>query len=306
MDWVELAVETTSLGAEVVSALLIDAGALGTQIIDRADLPGQEALDAAWALMDDSVKNQMPVRPVVKAWFQDRAQAKRAREAIAAFYPPAGFDAGSLAISQGAVEDETWAESWKKHFHPIKVGCFVIRPTWEAYQAKPGDLVIDMDPGMAFGTGWHETTRLCLGLIEKHYQGGRALDLGTGSGILALALGKLGARDVLAVDIDPGAVRAAGENIAQNGLSNVIEVRQGDLARGVSGPFAFASANILADAIIALAGPLKPVMAPGAVFVASGIVKDRAGDVKDALRKDGWQLLDQALEGEWAALAFEA
>src|SRR5690606_36925377 len=127
-----------------------------------------------------------------------RAQAKRAREAIAAFYPPAGFDAGSLAISQGAVEDEIWAESWKKHFHPIKVGRFVIRPTWEAYQAKPGDLVIDMDPGMAFGTGWHETTRLCLGLIEKHYQGGRALDLGTGSGILALALGKLGARDVLA------------------------------------------------------------------------------------------------------------
>ncbi|MDD4080579.1 MAG: 50S ribosomal protein L11 methyltransferase [Eubacteriales bacterium] len=306
MDWVELAVETTSLGAEAVSALLISAGALGTQIIDRADLPEQEALDAAWALMDDSVKNQMPAKPVVKAWFQDVGHAELAREAIAKLQRAGGFDAGSLAVTQGAVQEEAWAESWKNHFHPIKVGRFVIRPTWEAYEAGPRDLVIDMDPGMAFGTGWHETTRLCLQLIEQYYRGGRALDLGTGSGILALALGKLGARDVLAVDIDPGAVRAAGENAAQNGLSEVIEVRQGDLTQGIVGSFAFACANILADAIIVLAKPLKPLMMPGGVFVASGIVKERAGDVTDALVCGGWRLMDQALEGEWAALAFEA
>jgi len=305
MDWVELAVETTSLGTEAVSALLMQAGALGTQIIDRADLPGQKELGEAWALMDESLREQMPSQPVVKAWFQDEAQAISAREALGQLKARAEFDAGSLQVSSGSVRDEVWAESWKSHFHPIRVGRFVIRPSWEAYAAQPGERVIDLDPGMAFGTGWHETTRLCLRLIEKHYQGGRGLDVGTGSGILALALGKLGAREVLAVDIDPGALKAARDNVAQNGLSDVVTLKQGDLSQGIKGPFAFVCANILADAIIQLSAPLWPLMAPGGVFVASGIVKDRGEDVVQALGRDGWRLRDQMEEGEWVALAFE-
>lgn len=305
MDWVELTVATTSLGAEAVSACLVGAGAMGTQIIDRADVPGPEALRETWALLDEDMIRQMPEEVQVKAWFQTPQEARLAREAVTRLQANADFDAGSLAVSLGQVADEAWAESWKRHFHPIHIGRFVICPSWEEYTAQPADLVIGMDPGMAFGTGWHETTRLCLMLIEKHYRGGRALDVGTGSGVLALALGKLGARDVLAVDIDPGAVRAARENIAANGLSEVIQAKKGNLAQGVTGQFAFACANILADAIILLAPDLRPLMLSGGIFVASGIVKDWAGEVVQALTQGGWKLIDRAEEGEWAALAFK-
>ncbi len=304
MDWVELAVETTSLGAEAVSALLVDAGALGTQIIDRADVPGPEALRMTWALMDEDLIRQMPEAVVVKAWFQTPEEAQQAADAVTRLKETADYDAGSLALSHSAIKDEAWAESWKSHFHPIQVGRFVIQPSWEAYAAKPGELVIDMDPGMAFGTGWHETTRLCLMLIERHYQGGRVLDVGTGSGILALAMGKLGAREVLAVDIDPGAVKAARDNAAKNGLEEAVRVVQGDLTQGVSGPFAFACANILADAIILLAPDLRPLMQEGGVFVASGIIADRGEDVERALARGGWRLVDRVQEGEWLAFAF--
>ena len=305
MDWVELTVSTTSLGAEAVSACLVGAGALGTQIIDRADVPGPEALRETWALLDEAMISQMPEDVQVKAWFQTPEEARAAMEAVTLLKDRADFDAGSLAVSTGQVADEAWAESWKKHFHPIHIGRFVICPSWEAYQAQPGEMVIEMDPGMAFGTGWHETTRLCLDMIARHYQGGRALDVGTGSGILALALGKLGAKDVLAVDIDQGAVKAARENVAANGFEGVIQVEKGDLTQGLDGPFAFACANILADAIIMLAPSLRPLMMTGGTFVASGIVKDRAEDVVAALSQGGWRLMDKTEEGEWVALAFE-
>ena len=304
MNWLELTVETTSLGAEAVSERLIAAGAQGTQIIDRADLPGPEDLAATWALMDEELLRQMPEQVMVKAWFQTQEALEQAQRAVGALRQ-ADFDAGSLTQSSGSVRDEAWEDSWKQHFHPIHVGRFVIRPSWEAYQPKDGDRVIDMDPGMAFGTGWHETTRLCLSLIERHYQGGRGLDVGTGSGILALALGKLGAREVLGVDIDEAAVKAARDNVALNQLQDVITIKKGDLTRGIEGSFSFACANILADAIILLAPSLKPLMRQEGIFVASGIVKDREQDVVEALTAGGWQLLDSAHEGDWSALAFK-
>lgn len=306
MDWVEMTVETTSLGAEAVSALMMDAGALGTQVIDRADVPGPEALRATWALMDEEILRGMPEHALVKAWFQEEAQVARAEEAVRNLKATADYDAGSLTVSRALAPDEAWAESWKKHFHPMAVGRFVIKPSWEDYAAKPGELVIGLDPGMAFGTGWHETTRLCLLMIEGRYRGGRALDIGTGSGILALAMGKLGAPEVLAVDIDRGAVRAARENAAANGLAGVIRVMEGDLTRGIRGPFAFACANILADAVIMLSEPLKPLLLPGGVLIASGIVSERGQDVEDAFVKAGWKGIDRKREGEWLALAFEA
>ena len=306
MDWVELTVETTSLGTEAVSACLVAAGAVGTQIIDRADIPGPEALRETWALMDEELLSRMPEQAQVKAWFQTPEEAETAAVKVEKLKKTAGFDAGTLIVSRGRVADEAWAESWKRHFHPIHIGRFVICPSWENYEAQPDEIVIDMDPGMAFGTGWHETTRLCLDMIARLYQGGRALDVGTGSGILALALGKLGARDVLAVDIDQGAVKAARENVEKNGLASAIELRRGDLTQGIRGLFDFACANILADAIIMLAPALRPLMAAGGLFVASGIVKDRAQDVEDALIQGGWRMRERTEEGEWVALAFEA
>jgi ribosomal protein L11 methyltransferase len=303
MDWVELAVETTSLGAEAVSALLVDAGALGTQIIDRADVPGPEALRMTWALMDEDLIRQMPEAVVVKAWFQTPEEAQQAADAVTRLKETADYDAGSLALSHSAIKDEAWAESWKSHFHPIQVGRFVIQPSWEAYAAKPGELVIDMDPGMAFGTGSHETTSLCVEMLEDYPCQGSFLDIGTGSGILSIAAGMLGAKDILAVDIDLVAVEVARENITRNNLEQVVTVAQGDLTQGLHQVFDMAVANILADVILMLLTPLKHHLKEGGIFLCSGIIADREQDVAQGLLAQGYTILETRRKGDWVALA---
>ena len=144
----------------------------------------------------------------------------------------------------------------------------MIKPSWEAWDEQPGDLVIELDPGMAFGTGTHETTAMCVAMIEKHYHGGEVLDVGTGSGILAIAAARLGAREVLGVDIDPMAVRVAQENVEKNGLSDRVTICEGDLVKGLDNvQCEFAVANILAEVIMLLAAPLKSHLTENATFV---------------------------------------
>ncbi len=234
---------------------------------------------------------------MVKAWFQTKEALEQAQRAVGALRRRILTPAASPKVA-AAFRDEAWEDSWKQHFHPIHVGRFVIRPSWEAYQPKDGDRVIDMDPGMAFGTGWHETTRLCLSLIERHYQGGRGPDVGTGSGILALALGKLGAREVLGVDIDEAAVKAARDNVALNQLQDGDHHPKGsDLTRGIEGSFPLPAPIFWRMPLLCLAPSLKPLMRQEGIFVASGIVKDREQDVVEALTAGGWRLLDSAHEG---------
>ena len=159
---------------------------------------------------------------------------------------------------------------------------------------------------MAFGTGTHETTAMCVGLIEKYYKGGTLLDVGTGSGILAIAAARLGADDVVAVDIDPDAVRVAKENVAHNGLEKAIDVRKGDLLQGLSQQFDFAVANILAPVICMLAAPLKKHLTPGGIFVCSGIIAEAEQDVNDALLKAGYTIDEVQHKGDWVAFACHA
>ena len=166
------------------------------------------------------------------------------------------------------------------------------------------DLIIELDPGMAFGTGTHETTAMCVEMIEKHYHGGSVLDVGTGSGILAIAAARLGAKQVLGVDIDPMAVQVARENVEKNSLQDIIDIREGDLVAGLDDVRCdFAVANILADVIALLAGPLKNHLAPDALFVCSGILQEREEDVQTVLRKNGYQVFDRMQKGGWVALA---
>ena len=142
-----------------------------------------------------------------------------------------GFDMGSLLLDTQGVREQDWAENWKKYYKPFRAGeRLVIKPSWEAYEPKEGDLVLELDPGMAFGTGTHETTFMCMEQLEKYVTPGcRAIDVGCGSGILGLAAAKLGAADVLAIDLDELAVKVAAENTEKNGLSNVVRVAHGDL-----------------------------------------------------------------------------
>ena len=308
MDYIELTVSTTTFGAETVSEILMENGAAGTQIIDRNDLPDPDKPGKNWELMDRELIEQAPEDVQVKAWFE-ASEAVAAVEAVRARLE--GLKAadiagalGALTLSTGTIREEDWAENWKQYFKPFRVSeHLVVKPTWESWDKQPGDLIIEIDPGMAFGTGTHETTALCIGLIEKYYRGGKLLDVGTGSGILAIAAALLGAADVVAVDIDPDAVRVAKENVAMNGLSGRIDVREGDLLQGLHERFDFAAANILAPVIQMLAAPLTRHLNPGGLFVCSGIIEEAAPDVEKALLDAGYEILESTARGVWHAFA---
>lgn len=304
MDWIEISITTNTEGADIVSEALMRAGAKGTQIIDRADVPDPSKPSGYWELIDPALIEQMPEEVIVKAWFQDAAQIAPIAESLAQLPALAGFDLGGLMLSSNEVLEKDWAEYWKRFYKPFRIGShLVVRPTWEEYQAQEQDVVIDLDPGLAFGTGTHETTALCAELIEQYYTGGTVLDVGTGSGILAIAAARLGADDVLAIDIDPLAVRTARENVEKNRLNDKITVRQGDLLEGAMGPYNFAVANILADVIIMLSDPLRRALKPGGIFVCSGIIRDREEDVRQALLQNDYRIIDTRHRGEWVAFA---
>ena len=304
MDYTEVTVSTATQGAEIVSDVLMRLGAAGTQILDRADLPDPAKPTANWELMDQSVIDAMPQDVQVKAWFSQDDLPRvigPLRDKLALLKSPG---MGSLEVSMQGVKEEDWSENWKQYYKPFRIGDhLVVKPTWESWDALPGDLIIEIDPGMAFGTGTHETTAMCVSLIEKYYRGGTLLDVGTGSGILAIAAARLGAQGIVAVDIDPDAVRVARENVAHNGLESAIDVRRGDLLQGLSQQFDFAVANILAPVICMLAAPLKKHLTAGGIFVCSGIIREAEQDVHDALLAAGYTIDEVRHQGDWVAFA---
>ncbi len=205
------------------------------------------------------------------------------------------------------VNEEDWANSWKQYYKPIKIGeRTVICPAWESYTPAEGELVIRMDPGMAFGTGTHETTRLVIRLLERYTTPGcRMLDVGTGTGILAICASRLGAGICRAYDIDPTAVRVARENIADSGLSNVT-CDQSDLLKGVSlegGQYDLICANIVADIIIRMTPDVGEYLAEGGVILASGIIAERCEDVVAAFEASGFTVVERLTDNDWCGLA---
>lgn len=308
MDWMEVTVRTTTAGVDLVSELLMRAGASGTSIEDRndagLDLPGH----MRWDILDQSVVDAMDADAIVRGYLPaDAAALERVaalRETLAALTDGLGFDAGPLTLTVENVREEDWAENWKKYYKPFRVGeRIIIKPEWEPVDERPGDLVIEIDPGMAFGNGTHETTAMCLSLIEAWMEpGDTVLDVGTGSGILSIAAAKLGAKRVTAIDLDPLAVRVAKENIDRNGLGEVVSARVGDLLQGIDGAADFVVANIIADAVILLSEAVRAHMAPGGLFLSSGIIRDREADVQRALLEAGFAVLHTERRGEWVAI----
>ena len=214
-----------------------------------------------------------------------------------------GID-GKITIS--GVCEEDWANSWKAYYKPIEIGeRMVIVPAWEKYDAPEGKLVVRMDPGMAFGTGSHETTRLVIGLLEKYIKNGqRVLDVGCGSGIRAICAAKLGADECKAYDIDPVAVKVARENVKDSGLTNVT-CDTSDLLRGVDksgGAYDVICANIVADIIIRMTPDVGQFMHESSVILASGIISERANDVISCFEQYGFRIVEKAEENGWCAL----
>lgn len=308
MDWLEAVVHTTTFGSDLVSDELMALGAAGTEIVDRADVPDPRQPGVYWELYDPAMVDAMPDDVLVKAWFERGEKERETLEAVRAHLEQLraqGGEVGTLALELTGVKDEDWSENWKKYYKPFRIGAhLVVRPTWEAYEAAPGDLVIELDPGMAFGTGTHETTSMCMQLLEKHLQEGmRVMDVGTGSGILAIAAARLGAREVLAIDIDPAAVKVARENIALNHVQDRVRAVEGDLCKSEAMPCDLAVANIVADAIRMLAAPLTRHLKKGGLLICSGIIREREKDVLEAALAAGYAVADRLEKGEWVALA---
>ncbi|HEY5471688.1 MAG TPA: 50S ribosomal protein L11 methyltransferase, partial [Candidatus Limnocylindrales bacterium] len=212
------------------------------------------------------------------------------------------------------VREEDWAEAWKSHFPVLRIGRrMVIRPTWRRHRALPDDVVLSLDPGMAFGTGLHPTTRLCLAALETLAEEGllargrarngaaRVIDVGCGSGILAIAAGKLGAGEMLGVDTDPIAVESTIANARLNGQSRRLRVRQGSAPSG-EGPFDIVLANLIASLLVLLARSLRHELAPGGHILASGIFRDREGDVRAAFEAADLTVARRWAEEDWVAL----
>ena len=218
----------------------------------------------------------------------------------------AASDLMDAKIETVGVSEEDWANSWKAYYKPIKIGeRLVIVPAWEKYTPAEGELIVRMDPGMAFGTGTHETTRLVIKLLETYTKEGcRMLDVGTGSGILAICASKLGAGECRAYDIDPMAVRVANENIKDSGLTN-ITCEVSDLLRQVdkSRPYDLICANIVADIIIRMTPDVGELMHKDTVLLASGIIMERSQDVVDCFEAHGFEIVERAEENGWCALA---
>ena len=309
MDWIELTVHTTTEGADIVSEALMAEGATGTMVEDRADIPDPDKPNGIWEIIDPALIDSLPEDVVIHAWFEpdsrlpDRMQALEARLAALKALD-LGLPLGTLEIDRQSVRDEDWSEVWKQFYKPFRAGkSLVVKPTWEPYDAQPGDRIIEIDPGMAFGSGTHETTGLCLELLEENLRGGeRVIDVGTGSGILAIGAALLGAKDVLAIDIDPVAVRVAKENIAHNALEDKVRAVEGNLLASSDGMCELCVANIIADVICMFAAPLNDHIVPGGLFICSGIIKEREQDVVDALTAADYTILEIRRRGEWVAM----
>ncbi len=311
MDWVELTIHTTTPGADIVSEVLMAEGATGTMVEDRADIPDPDKPNGFWEIIDPNLINTLPEDVVVHAWFEpdetfaDRMAALKLRMDVLKA-ADLGFDLGTLEIGTANVHDEDWSEVWKKFYKPFRAGKrLVVKPTWELYDAQENDLVMEIDPGMAFGSGTHETTGMCLELLEDvmlETPVETVIDVGTGSGILAIGAAMLGAKDVLAIDIDPTAVKVAKENIEHNGLQDVITAVEGNLLESTDGVCQVCVANIIADVICMFAKPLVSHILPGGLFICSGIIKEREQDVVAALNAAQYTILEIRRKGEWVAI----
>ncbi|MCS6842329.1 MAG: 50S ribosomal protein L11 methyltransferase [Roseiflexus sp.] len=323
VTWLELSVSCDSEAVEPVSELLARYGYNGGVAIEPPIIPGEDGPEYQYD----------PARPVTVRTYlalDDSAEETRARIEQGLWLLGMIRPVGPLQVRQ--IEEEDWANAWKRYYSIQRIGArIVIVPSWLDYQPLPNDLVVRLDPGMAFGTGLHPTTQLCLIELERHVAPGmHVLDLGCGSGILSIAAARLGAARVLALDTDPIAVAATRANVALNDMTDRIIVAEGSLGRGASLghwlhpktdshaalppllpvslpnetllPFDLIVANIIARVLVEVAPDFVVALRPGGILISSGIVADREPDVVAAYAAVGLEAVSRRQDGDWVAL----
>jgi len=302
MKWIETCVVFDApdhrLAAELVANCFYDLGLKGVVLEDPEE---DDAAD--WS----SGRPPAAERHAVTGYLpmNDRLQERR-RRLTACLQRLAAHQGLRWWIDCRTLDQEDWAEAWKSHFHPQRVGRrIVVKPTWRDYAARPQDIVLEIDPGMAFGTGTHATTALCICLLERHLKSGdRVLDVGTGSGILMIAAAKLGACFLRGIDRDETAVAVAARNLTLNRIpSERFELTVGHLLEGIQRPFDLVVANILTEAILDLVDPVAAMLSPSATFICSGILEEKQEVVRAALEGAGLEILEILNRDGWVAIA---
>lgn len=302
MNWLELSIAVDQEAAESVSELFATYGYNGGVVIEPAWLPHESEPGEASALQPYHAAPELPVtlRTYLPLNEQTEGLCHRIEQAL--------WHLGQLrpigTLTTRLLQEEDWENTWKQYYTVQQIGKhIVIVPSWLVYTTQPEDVLLHMDPGMAFGTGLHPTTQLCLRLLEIHMHPGLSvLDLGTGSGILAIAAVRLGANHVAALDIDGVAVEVAQKNAQNNGVSHKVHIEQGSLNQMTRQPvYDLIVANIIAGVLIELALAMAQVLARGGILISSGILLEREDEVALALAAAGLQQHERHQEGEWVA-----
>ncbi len=311
MKWYEIRINTTDEASDAVSEMLTSMGAGGVAIKDPFDIRKEILKPNTLDYADEEFLESLGEDVIIQAYFQDGLniddllkQINEGLQNISQF-----LEVGKGLEGYGEVDDEDWSTAWKKYYKPFKLtDRIVIKPTWEEYFAQPTDIIVEMDPGMAFGTGTHETTQMCSILLDKYMKdGSEVLDVGCGTGILSIIAAKLGAKKVEAIDIDEVAVKVAKENIEINGESLKISAFKGiltDIGQDEH-KYDIIVANIIANVIIDLAAFIPYYFKKNALFIASGIIKERKQEVIDVCINNGMCCIETLEMGEWVAMVFK-
>ncbi|MDO4176600.1 MAG: 50S ribosomal protein L11 methyltransferase [Bacillota bacterium] len=316
MGYIELKVHASKAGIEAVNNLFMRYGIDQVAIDDPADLDDimNKEHEYDWDYVDDKLKENTDREPTISAFFEDTEENKKliselkvklmmlkADEQYSEF--GRGVDFGRLYAESIPVQDG-WQDAWKENFKPTQVtDRIVVKPTWEEYDAKAGQLVLEIDPGMAFGTGTHETTSLCMKMLEKYMKPEmKVMDVGCGSGILAISAALLGCSDVLGIEIDPDAVRVAQENVSLNKVENAVKVQEGDLTKGVEYKADIIVANLMHNLVMELAPSARKHLNKEGIFISSGILVEKKEQVAKAVKDARFEILEIPEDGEWCAI----
>ena len=311
MKWLELHIDTNHKGLDAVETMLSSLGIDSVVIDDETDFKDfLENNHQYWDYVDETLEETMRGKSRITFYLEENeagfAKMGEVRVALEEL-KQRRKDCGTLLMTLENLEDADWENNWKQFYKPMEIGQrLLVIPQWETADTS-GRVPLILDPGLTFGTGSHATTRLCLTALEQTIRGGeRVLDLGCGSGILSIAALRLGAAHAFACDIDDKCVKVAYENAALNGIGpDTYTVKSGDilsdaaLQREIGGGYQVVLANIVADVIIALSGAVRPLLAPGGVFICSGIIDDRAEEVAAALRNAGLEITETRESEGW-------